>query len=67
VLCFSIGLAATMVAVGVAAAWSVNHVSKRWSGFDDFARKAPYVSGALILLVGLYTAYLGWNGLHAHL
>ena len=30
VLCFSIGLAITMVTVGAAAALSVNHVSKRW-------------------------------------
>ena len=59
VLCFSIGLALTMVASGVAAAWSVRHVSKRWSGFGEFARKAPYFSSALIILVGLY---VGWHG-----
>lgn len=61
VLCFSIGLAMTMVASGVLAALSVRHVSKRWSGFGEFARKAPYFSGALILLVGLY---VGYQGLH---
>ena len=49
VLCFSIGLALTMVASGVLAALSVKHVSKRWSGFGEFARKAPYFSGVLIL------------------
>ncbi|TCW78907.1 hypothetical protein C5O80_32120 [Burkholderia sp. SRS-46] len=32
---------------------------KRWSGFGDFARKAPYFSGALILLVGLFVGYQG--------
>jgi nickel/cobalt exporter len=63
VLCFSIGLAITMVTVGVAAACSVRHVSKRWSGFTTFTRRAPYVSSALIVLIGLYTAYLGWSGL----
>ncbi|MDO8933488.1 MAG: nickel/cobalt efflux protein RcnA [Rhodocyclaceae bacterium] len=62
VLCFSIGLALTMVASGVLAALSVKHVSKRWGGFGDFARKAPYLSGALILAVGLY---VGYQGLHA--
>ena len=62
VLCFSIGLALTMVASGVLAALSVRHVSKRWSGFGDFARKAPYLSGGLILLVG---CYLGYQGLRA--
>jgi len=41
VLCFSMGLAMTMVASGALAALSVKHVSKRWSGFGAFARKAP--------------------------
>lgn len=54
VLCFSIGLAATMVAVGVAAALGMRHAEKRWSGaFATIARRAPYVSGALISVVGL--------------
>jgi nickel/cobalt exporter len=63
VLCFSIGLALTMVSAGVVAALSVRHVSQRWSGLGTFARRAPYGSGALIILVGLYTGYEGWRGL----
>jgi ABC-type nickel/cobalt efflux system permease component RcnA len=59
VLCFSIGLALTMVASGVLAALSVKHVSKRWSGFGEFARTAPYFSGAIIMMVGMYVGYLG--------
>ena len=59
VLCFSIGLALTMVMSGVLAALSVKHVSKRWNGFGEFARKAPYFSGGLILLVGVYVGYQG--------
>ena len=66
VLCFSIGLAVTMVTVGAAAALSVKHVSKRWLGFGELARRAPYFSGALIILVGLYTGYLGFAGLRHH-
>ena len=31
----------------------------RWKGFDAFAARAPYVSGALVALVGIYTLYLG--------
>lgn len=62
VLSFSIGLALTMVLSGMLAALSVRHVSRRWRGFGDFARQAPYLSGALILLVGLY---LGYQGLQA--
>ena len=54
VLGFSVGLALTMVASGTLAALSVKHVSRKWSGFGELARKAPYFSSALILLVGLY-------------
>jgi nickel/cobalt exporter len=63
VICFSIGLALTMVAAGVLAALSIQHVSRRWSGFSTFARRAPYVSAALIIAVGLYTGWLGWRGI----
>ena len=63
VLCFSIGLALTMVAAGVAAALSVRHISTRWSGFDAFARRAPYASGAVIILVGLYMGVQGFIAL----
>ncbi|MCE9521578.1 MAG: sulfite exporter TauE/SafE family protein, partial [Alphaproteobacteria bacterium] len=63
VLCFSIGLAATMVATGVIAALTVRHVSKQWSGFGDIARRAPYISAVLITAVGLYLIYEGWSAL----
>lgn len=65
VLGFSIGLALTMVTVGAVAALGVKQASGRWHGFGALARRAPYVSSALIILVGLYTGYLGWQGLAA--
>ena len=61
VLAFSVGLALTLVLSGVIAALSMRHLSKKWNGFGAFAQKAPYVSGGLILLVGLY---IGYQGLH---
>lgn len=61
VLCFSIGLAITLVASGVIAAVSVRQVSKRWKGFGEIVRKAPYVSGVVILLVGVYVAARAWT------
>jgi nickel/cobalt exporter len=64
VVCFSIGLAITMVSAGVIAAFSVKHIASRWSGFSSFARRAPYASAALIVLVGVYTGWLGWQGIH---
>lgn len=65
VLCFSIGLALTLITVGAVAALSVRHASKRFSWFGGFARKAPYFSSLLILLVGIYTALHGWAQLVA--
>jgi len=61
VFAFSVGLALTLVASGVIAALSMRHLSKKWNGFGEIAKKAPYFSGGLILLVGLY---IGYQGLH---
>lgn len=63
---FSVGLAATMVAAGVIASLSVKQVQKRWSGFSTLVRRAPYASGALMLLVAAYMAVSGWMGLIEH-
>ncbi|WP_076867069.1 nickel/cobalt efflux transporter [Bradyrhizobium mercantei] len=65
VLCFGIGLAITMVSAGVAAALSLRHAERHWGGLGRFAQRAPYVSAALIVLVGLYTGWLGWHGIMA--
>lgn len=60
VVSFSIGLAITMVLSGVIAALSVRHISRRSPGFGEIVRKAPYVSGVVILIVGAYIALDGW-------
>jgi nickel/cobalt exporter len=63
VVCFSMGLALTLVAVGVGAAFSVQQAAKRWSGFNSLARRAPYFSSVLIALVGIYMGIHGYAGL----
>jgi nickel/cobalt exporter len=63
VLCFSIGLAITMVTSGVIAALSVKYAERHFSGFGSLVRKAPYVSGIVILCVGLYVTLQGWQTL----
>lgn len=63
VLCFSIGLALTMVASGVIAALTVRYAERRFSGFGSIVRKAPYASGLVILGVGFYVALQGWQAL----
>ncbi|WP_191833844.1 nickel/cobalt efflux protein RcnA [Pseudomonas fluorescens] len=65
VLCFSIGLALTLVAVGVAAAIGTRQASNRWPWLGKVARRAPYLSSALIIAVGIYVGLHGWAGLTA--
>jgi len=63
VVSFSIGLALTLVTVGVGAAISVQQVAKRWNGFNTLAKRAPYFSSLLIGLVGLYMGVHGFMGI----
>lgn len=63
VLSFSLGLALTLVTVGVGAAISVQQAAKRWSGFSTLARRAPYFSSILIGLVGVYMGIHGYTGI----
>ncbi|EJW10136.1 Inner membrane protein [Rhodovulum sp. PH10] len=63
VVCFSVGLAVTMVSAGVVAALGVRHVASRWSGFGTLVRRAPYASAALIAAVGIFIGLDGWHGL----
>ena len=63
VLSFSVGLALTLVTVGAAAAFGARHASTRFPWFGAVARRAPYLSGALIIIVGLYVGWHGWTGL----
>ncbi len=59
---FSIGLAITLVTVGTIAAISVKHASKRFKRFGEFARKVPYASSTLLILIGLLVAVQGlWH------
>jgi nickel/cobalt transporter (NicO) family protein len=50
-----------MVTSGVIAALSVTYAQKRFRGFGEIVRKAPYASGLLILAIGLYLLASGWR------
>ncbi|GLZ88560.1 nickel/cobalt efflux system [Metapseudomonas resinovorans] len=65
VLCFSIGLALTLVSVGAAAAIGARQASNRWPWLGAVARRAPYLSSLLIIGVGIYVGIHGWMGLSA--
>ena len=60
---FSVGLSVTMVSAGVIASLSVRHIQRRWSGFGEFASKAPYASAGLMLVIAGYMAVTGLHGL----
>lgn len=58
VAAFSLGLAVTLVSVGLVAAWGLR-AARGWSGFDVWTGRLPYVSGGLILLLGLFISLRG--------
>lgn len=64
VAAFSLGLAITMVTTGVLAAWSARHAERKFRGFGELMRRAPYLSCALMLIIALVMAWHGWRGLH---
>ena len=63
VLGFSVGLALTLVASGAIAALSLKHATRRWPWLNDISRKAPWISGLLIIVVGIYMMLHGLSGL----
>jgi nickel/cobalt transporter (NicO) family protein len=63
VLSFSAGLAITLVAAGALAAWGLRHAEKRFSGFGAVARKLPYFSSGILILMGLFIGIQGWRHL----
>jgi nickel/cobalt transporter (NicO) family protein len=66
VAAFSVGLAFTLVAAGVLAAWGMRHAQKRFSGLGAMARKLPYVSSLILVLMGLFIGFEGWRHLATH-
>jgi nickel/cobalt exporter len=65
VLAFSFGLACTLVAAGALAAWSLRHAEKKFGGLGAVARKLPYLSSAILLLMGVFIGAEGWLHLPA--
>ena len=63
---FSIGLAVTLVAIGVVAALGLKAVSARTSRFDAILRAAPWLSAALIAVVGIVIIASGFAHLGDH-
>ncbi len=56
---FSLGLAITLISVGVLAAWGTRKASEGWSGFAGWAERLPYLSAALVALIGVVVTIRG--------
>ncbi|MBT6276832.1 MAG: nickel/cobalt efflux transporter RcnA [Chromatiales bacterium] len=63
VAAFSAGLAITLVLVGVTAAVGLRYARTHSAWVDRFYHAAPYVSGVLILVIGVYMGWSGWSHL----
>jgi len=62
VAAFSIGLALTLVTVGVAAAWALRHARARMQTSAHWLEKLPLISSALMIVLG---AVMLWQGVSA--
>ena len=63
VLSFSAGLAAMLVAIGAVAALGVHHARRRLPAMPRVAEALPYLSGALIVALGVFMLLSGWASL----
>lgn len=52
VAAFSVGLAITLVSIGILASWGAKAATKRWAGLETFSHRIPYVSAALVFTIG---------------
>jgi nickel/cobalt exporter len=57
---FSVGLALTLVTVGVVAAWGAQHAARRFSGLDRWSRRLPFLTSVLVALIGAFMLASGW-------
>ena len=62
VAAFSVGLATTLVAIGIAASWASKKATSTWPWLDSISQRLPYLSAGIVMILGLVmTAF----GLHA--
>jgi nickel/cobalt exporter len=65
VAAFSLGLAITMVSIGVAAAWGVQHASRRINLSDRLLRRLPLASAGVVAVLGAVMLMQGVSNLAA--
>ena len=52
VAAFSVGLALMLIIIGVTVAWGSGKILALWPGFDRWAKRLPYVSAGVLMVVG---------------
>ncbi|BBF84472.1 inner membrane protein [Aquitalea magnusonii] len=62
---FSLGLAISLVSVGVLAAWGAQKLGQKMGRLDDAARRLPYLSSLLMVVIALVMMMQGWLQLTA--
>ena len=61
VAAFSVGLAVTLVLIGVVAAWGTRQATRRFGNIDPWLRRLPYLSSALVAVIGVVMVVSGLN------
>src|SRR5262245_25954668 len=59
VAAFSIGLAATLVAIGLTASWAAKKASTTWPWLDRMTQRLPYLSAGIVMILGLVMTAFG--------
>src|SRR4051795_13690280 len=61
VAAFSMGLALTLVVIGLSVAWGSSKLAASWPGFERWSARLPYLSAGFVLAMGLALAAAGLN------
>ena len=61
VAAFSLGLALTLITIGVSVAWGANRLAGSWSGLDRWANRLPFISAGIVMTMGLVLTAAGLN------
>ena len=59
VAAFSVGLAGTLVIIGIAASWASTKASTTWPWLDRIAQRLPYLSAGIVMILGLVITAFG--------
>lgn len=61
VAAFSVGVGATLVAIGLAVVWGSTKVSARFPNIGRYAQRLPYLSAGIVFLIGVVMTAAGLN------